>query len=74
MKQYLLLAVESRAVYPVTLKRVNSLSFSSQKSKIGFLKTALGNFVKRNESATCKLPIKCAIVWLLDLEVDLCLL
>ena len=48
-------------VYSVTLKIVNPLSFSSQKSKIGFLKDALANFVKltSNESATCKLPVKC---------------
>ena len=45
---------------PVTLNNVNPLSFSSQRSKIGFLKTALANFVKltSNDSATCKLPIK----------------
>ena len=50
----------SGAVYPVTLSSVNPLSFSSQRSKIGFLKTALANFVKltSNESATCKFPIK----------------
>ena len=41
LKQHLLLALESGTVCPVTLKIVNPLSFSSQKSKIGFLKTAL---------------------------------
>ena len=59
-KQHLFLALESVTVYPVTLNNVNPLSFSSQRSKIGFLKTALANFVKltSNESATCKFPIK----------------
>ena len=73
LKQHLLLVLESGTVYPVTLKSVNPLSFSSQKLKIGFLKTALANFVRltSNESATCKLPIKCVFLWLLDLEVDL---
>ena len=73
LKQHLLLALEARTVYPVTLKRVNPLSFSSQKSKIAFLKTALANFVKltSNESAMCKWPIKWVFFWLLDLEVDL---
>ena len=39
---------------------LNLLSFSSQRSKIGFLKIALANFVRltSNESATCKFPIK----------------
>ena len=60
LKQHLLLALESRTVYLVTLSNVNPLSFSSQRSKIGFLKTALANFAKltSNESATCKFPIK----------------
>ena len=60
LKQHLLLALESETVYPVTLSNVNPLSFSSQRSKIGFLKTALANFAKltSNESATCKFPIK----------------
>ena len=42
---------------PVTLKSVNPLSFSIQKSKIEFLKTALVNFVNltSNKSATFKL-------------------
>ena len=46
---------------PSDLINVNPLSFSSQKSKIGSLKTALANFAKltSNESATCKFPIKC---------------
>ena len=59
LKQYLFFALESGTVYPVTLNNVNPLRFSSQRSKIGFLKTALANFVKltSNESATCKLPI-----------------
>ena len=57
---------------PSDLKKVNP--FSNQKSKIGFLKTALVNFVKLtyNESATWKLPVKCVFLWLLDLEMDLC--
>ena len=60
LRQHLLLALESGKVYPVTLKNVNPLGFSSLRSKIGLLKTALANFVKRtsNESATCKLPFK----------------
>ena len=60
LKQHLLLALESGTVYPVTLSNVNLLSFSSQRSKIGFLKTALANFEKltSNESTTCKFPIK----------------
>ena len=64
LKQHLLLALESETVYSVTLKSANSLSFSSQKSKIGFLETALANFVKltSNELATCKLPIKCVFL------------
>ena len=65
LKQRLLLALEPGTVYPVTLKSVNTLSFSSQKSKIGFLKTA----------TTCKLRTKCLIFYydlsLLDLGVDL---
>ena len=42
------------------LKQRKPLSFSSQRSKIGFLRTALANFVKltSNESAMCKLLIK----------------
>ena len=42
---------------PVTLKSVNPLSFSIQKSNIEFLKTALVNFVNltSNKSATFKL-------------------
>ena len=42
---------------PVTLKSVNPLSFSIQKSKIEFLKTALVNFVNltSKKSATFKL-------------------
>ena len=54
MKQPLLLALESGTVYPDTLKSVNTLSFSSQNSKIRFFKTVLANFVKftTNESAT----------------------
>ena len=41
-------------------KQCKSLSFSSQRSKIGFLKVALANFAKltSNESATCQFPIK----------------
>ena len=60
LSQHLLLVLACGTVYPVTLKSVNSLSFSNQKSKIGFLKTALANFVKLtcNESAKCKFPIK----------------
>ena len=60
LRQHLLLALESGKVYPVTLKNINPLGFSSLRSKIGLLKTALSNFVKRtsNESATCKLPFK----------------
>ena len=75
LKKHLLLALESGTVNPVTLKSVNLLSFSSQKSKIGFLKIALANFVKFtfNESATCKLPIICVFLRELDLEVDLSL-
>ena len=65
LKQRLLLALEPGTVYPVTLKSVNPLSFSNQKSKIGFLKTA----------TTCKLRTECLIFYydlsLLDLGVDL---
>ena len=45
---------------PRDLSNINPLNFSSQRSKIGFLKTALANFAKltSNESATCKFPIK----------------
>ena len=46
LKQNLLLALESGTVYPVTSKSANPLSFLSEKSKIGFLKTTLANFVK----------------------------
>ena len=60
LKQNLLLALESGTVYPVTLSNVNPLSFSSQRSKIGFLKTSPAYFAKltSNESAKFKLPIK----------------
>ena len=76
LKQHLLLALESGTVYPVTLSNVNPLSFSSQRSKIGFLKTALANFAKHtsNELAACKFPIKFVFLWLLDLEVGFTLL
>ena len=55
-----MLALESGKFYPVTLKSVNPLNFSSQKSKIDFLKTALTNFKNptSNESGTCKLQTK----------------
>ena len=45
----------------VTLNNVIYLSFSSQRSKIGFLKTALARFIQftSNELATCKMLIKC---------------
>ena len=45
---------------PSDLSNVNPLSFSSQRSKIGFLKISLANFAKLsfNESVTCKFPIK----------------
>ena len=45
---------------PSDIKQCKSLSFSSQRSKIGFLKVALANFAKltSNESATCQFPIK----------------
>ena len=64
LKQNLLLTLESGTVYPVTLSNVNPLSLSNQRSKIGFLKTALANCVKltSNESATCKFPIKYAFL------------
>ena len=57
------LALESGTVYLVTLKSVNPLSFSSQKSKIGFLKSALANFANltSSKSVTCKLQTKCLI-------------
>ena len=73
LKQYIFFALESGAVYPVTFNNVNHLRFSSQRSKIWFLKSVLANFVKltSNESVTCKLPIKYIFLWLLDLEVDL---
>ena len=60
LRQHLLLALESRSVYPIPLKSVNPLSYTSQKSKIGFLETALANFVNltSNESATYKLQTK----------------
>ena len=63
LKQHLLLALESGAVYSVTVKSVNPSSFSNQKLTIRFLKTALANFVNltSNESATCKLRTKCLI-------------
>ena len=59
LKQHLLFALDSGAVYPVTLSNVNPLSYLSQRSKIGFLKTALANFAKltSNGSTTCKIPI-----------------
>ena len=65
LKQHLLIALESGTVDPLTLKNVNPLSFSSQKSKTGFLKAALANFVNltSNESATCKLRTKCLIIY-----------
>ena len=46
LKQHLLLALEAGTVYPVTLKSVNPLSFSSQKSKIAFLKNCPGKLCK----------------------------
>ena len=56
------LQLKSRKMQPKQhlLLRVNPLSFSSQRSKIGFLKTALANFVKltSSESATCRLLIE----------------
>ena len=56
------LQLKSRKIQPKQhlLLRVNPLSFSSQRSKIGFLKTALSNFVKliSSESATCRLLIE----------------
>ena len=60
LKHHILLVVESGTVYPVTLSNVNPLSFSSQRSKIGFVKTVLANAAKRtsNESATCKFSMK----------------
>ena len=60
LKQHLLLALQSGTVYPMNLKSVNPLSFPSQRSKIGFLKTALANSVKliSNELATCILLTK----------------
>ena len=60
LKQHLLMVLESETFYPVTLKSVNPLSFSSQRSKIGFLKNALANFVKHtpNKWTTCKSLIK----------------
>ena len=65
LKQYLLLALESGTVYPVTLKSGNPLNFSNQKSKIGFLKTALANFgdLTSNELAMCKLRTKRLIIF-----------
>ena len=65
LKQHHLLAIESGTVYPVTLKSVNPLSFSSQKSKAGSLKTALANFLNHssNESATCKLRTNCLVIY-----------
>ena len=59
LKQHLFLALESGTVYLVNLRNVNP-SFSSQRSKTGFQKTALANFVKLTsyESATCKYPMK----------------
>ena len=65
LKQHLLLALESGTVYLVTSKSVNPLSVSRQKSEIGFLKTALANFVNliSNKSATCKLRTKCLIIY-----------
>ena len=64
LKQHLLLVLESKTVYPVTLNNVNPLSFSSQRSKFGLLNTAIANFMKltSNESATCKSPIKCVFL------------
>ena len=60
-----LLALESGTVYPVTLKSGNPLNFSNQKSKIGFLKTALANFgdLTSNELAMCKLRTKRLIIF-----------
>ena len=60
LKQHLSLALEFGTDYPVTLSNVNPLNFSGQRSKIGFLKTALANSAKltSNESATSKFPIK----------------
>ena len=53
--------VGARAWNSLPLSKVNPLSFSSRRSQIGFLKTALANFAKltSNESTTCKFPIKC---------------
>ena len=54
LKQHLLVVLESGTVKPVTLSNLNPMSFSSQRSNIGFLKTAFGNSAKNssNESAT----------------------
>ena len=57
---------------PSDIKQCKSLSVSSQRSKIGFLKVALANFAKRtsNESATCKFPIKYVhTIWWVHLRV-----
>ena len=43
---HLLLVLKFGTVYLVALKSVNPLNFSSQKSKRGFLKAAIVNFVK----------------------------
>ena len=48
LKQHLLLTLESETIYPVTLSNVNPLSFSSKRSKIGFLKTVLSNVSPTN--------------------------
>ena len=56
--------VGARVCNPVTLSNLNPLSFSSERSKNGFLKTVLANFAKltSNETATCKFPIKFVFV------------
>ena len=55
--RHLLLVQESGTVYLVTLKSVNPLKFSGQKSQSELLETALVNFVKLTSTklATCRL-------------------
>ena len=66
LKLHLLLLLDSGKVYPVTLKSANPMSFSSQRSKIEFLKTVFANFVKLTS-----IELVYVFLRLLDLEVDL---
>ena len=73
LKQYLFLALESGTACQVTLKTINPLSFSSQKSEIRFLKIAFANFenLTSNESATCELLTKCLIIVIVIFIINL---